>query len=85
MNAPKWTESISSETICGYYYVMFIVACIIVGIAFIGLFGILFSKMPMMMKMTSSMNILVSGGLAVLGAMFLYIMCDRALLPQKKN
>jgi hypothetical protein len=85
MQHPKWTESVSSETICTYYYVMFILACVVVGIAVLGLVGILFSKMPYMLKLSSSINVLVSGGIAVLGAMFLYIMCDRALLSGKKE
>jgi hypothetical protein len=85
MQAPQWTESISSETICGYYYIMFILTCVIVAIAVFGMIGILMSKMPLMFKVSSSVQLLVSGGIAVVGAMFLYIMCDRALLGKKKE
>lgn len=85
METPAWTKSISSETVCTYYYVMFIIACIVVGIALFGLVGILMSKMPLMFKVGAVSNILVSGGLALVGAMFLYIMCTRALLEKKEK
>ncbi len=85
MQHPEWTESVSSETICGYYYIMFIITCVVVAIAVFGVFGILMSKMPMMFKISSVFQLLVSGGIAVVGAMFLYIMCDRALLGKKKE
>jgi F0F1-type ATP synthase epsilon subunit len=64
---------------------MFIVTCVVVAIAVFGMIGILMSKMPLMFKVSSSVQLLVSGGIAVVGAMFLYIMCDRALLGKKKE
>ena len=85
METPAWTKSISSETICTYYYVMFIIACVVVGIAVFGLVGIFMSKMPLMFKVGAATNVLVSGGLAVLGAMFLYVMCTRSLLEKKEK
>jgi hypothetical protein len=41
--------------------------------------------MPLMFKVGAATNVLVSGGLAVLGAMFLYVMCTRALLEKKEK
>jgi hypothetical protein len=84
MNAPEWTKTITSEVVCGYYYIMFIVACVFAAIAVLGLVGILLSKLPMSMKLASSVNVVLSGGLAVLSAMFLYIMCTRSLLEKKQ-
>jgi len=82
MEPPEWTDKISSQTICKFYYVMLIIVCVLVTLA-IG--GIFMSDMSIRFKLISSIPLLLNGGLLLLSVLFMYLMCSRALLKKKEE
>ena len=82
MPAPEWTDKIPSAVICNYYYVFFIIFAVWAAISLIGGVWIFAStKMSLGMLVGFLFNILLSFGLSTTSALFLYLMCDRALKP----
>ena len=82
---PTWTKSIDKRTICTFYYALFILNLVIAAFGAAGLVGTIFVSK----KLTSPifwLFILVQLGLlgiAVLNALFLYVICERALEEKK--
>jgi hypothetical protein len=72
-----WTKDISSESICTYYYYVFIITAVLGGLVLIWQFSL-------MARYPKSATLLLSGMpgiiLGVVNALFLYIICSRALL-----
>ena len=73
-----WMAGISNETICNYYYVMFIVMCVLVALVLLSEFSAM-SRNPKagMIGLLRTLPTLV---LAVVNTLFIYIICSRALL-----
>ena len=75
---PEWTKSISSETICTYFYVMFILIAVVAGI------GVLVDLLVLVQKPKIGGMMLLRSlpgfAVAVLQALFLYVICARSLL-----
>lgn len=75
---PEWTKSISNQTICTYFYVMFILIAAVAGI------GVLVDLMVLVQKPKIGGMMLLRSlpgfAVAVLQALFLYIICARSLL-----
>jgi protein-S-isoprenylcysteine O-methyltransferase Ste14 len=82
MEPPQWTDKISSETICKFYYIMLILVCVFVTL---GIVGIFMSDMTLRFKLIGSLPLLLNGGLLVLSILFMYLMCSRALLKKKEE
>ena len=82
---PEWTKQISSETICTFFYVFFLVYAVLAGLAVVGFLGSLF-----MIKKLGSAGPMMSGGYLIMSliaatmALFYYLICDRGLLQGKK-
>ena len=75
---PDWTKSISSSTVCMYFYVMFFFVAVVSGLAVgIDLFTMTRSPKLGLMMLARSFPTLA---LATLNALFLYILCARSLL-----
>lgn len=82
MAAPEWTDKIPSSVLCNYYYVFFVIFAVWAALALIG--GIwIFSttKMSIGMLVGFLFNVLLSFGLSTTNALFLYLICERALKP----
>ena len=82
MNAPQWTDKISNNVLCGYFYVFFIIFSVWAGLSLLG--GVwIFSttKMTIGMLVAVIFNILLSFGISATSALFLYLICERALKP----
>lgn len=79
-NEPDWTKSISNETVCSYFYVMFFIVAAFAAIA-VGLDLMVAFKKP-----SVGLGLLLRSApalvLAILNALFLYIICARSLLKQ---
>jgi hypothetical protein len=85
---PEWMKSIPSPTICNTYYFLFVayaILSVVILIQFI--FGVIGVKgMGTGVKFALSVLYAFSLLVGVTLAMFLYLMCDRALLaPNNHN
>ena len=81
---PQWTKAIPSEYICNTYYALFIFYAIIAVLAIlasIGLFTMMKTSVGVLMGIQGILTALIGGTLAL----FMYLMCDRALLSNKKQ
>ncbi len=78
---PDFTKNISSDTVCNFFYYFFIAYSVLGGLGLIGLIGTLtMVKMPMSVKLMSALKYIIMIGLAVVSALFHYLVCSRALL-----
>jgi hypothetical protein len=82
MNAPQWTDKIPDNVICNYFYVFFIIFAVWAAISLLGGVWIYATtKMSFGMLIGVIFNILLSFGISATSALFLYLICDRALKP----
>lgn len=82
MAAPEWTDKIPSSVLCNYYYVFFVIFAVWAALALIGGIWIFSStKMSLGMLVGFLFNVLLSFGLSTTNALFLYLICERALKP----
>lgn len=75
---PEFTKTISNETVCSYFYVMFFIVAAFAGIA-VAMDLFVMAKKPALgarLLLRSAPALVI----AVLNALFLYIVCQRALL-----
>ncbi len=82
MTPPQWTDKISDNVICSYFGVFSMVYAILAAITLLG--GILLFtmiKMPFTVLLKHSFTNIVVFGLAITQALFLYLICERALKP----
>lgn len=75
----EMTKGISNETVCNYFYAVFIIVSILAGI---GLINDLFvaSRVRPSIGIPIALRAIVVLTLAVANTLFLYIMCARSLL-----
>lgn len=84
---PQWTQGIEKRTICTFYYALFILNSVIALLMLGGLVGTIASSKKMSNPIFW-LFILVEVGLisiGVLNALFLYVICERALVEEKKR
>lgn len=82
MNAPQWTDNISNTTVCNYFYIFFIIFAVWAAISLLGGVWIFATtKMSFGMLIGVIFNILLSFGISATSALFLYLICERALKP----
>lgn len=83
MEPRVWTDTISNSMLCNYFYVFFVIFSVWAALSLLG--GVwLFttqSKMTFGMLMALLINILLSFGISATSALFLYLICERALKP----
>jgi hypothetical protein len=85
MAAPEWTDKISSATLCNYFYIFFIVFAVWAAISLLGGVWIFATtKMTFATLIAVIFNILLSFGISATSALFLYLICERALKPSLK-
>ncbi len=78
----QWTDKISDSVLCNYFYVFFIIYAVWAALSLVG--GVwIFSttKMAFGMLVSIIFNIILSFGISATSALFLYLMCERALKP----
>ena len=79
---PEWFKTIPNDTICGYFYIMFLIVAVAAAIiVFADLSYIVSSRGRggFMLLLRS----LVALALPLINALFLYILCSRSLLGRK--
>jgi len=83
MEEPSWTKQISSEQVCTFFYAFAIIYVVIAVLAFIVAIVLLFrSKSPFQVFLPALINLVISGSLAFITALFHYLICQRALLSK---
>lgn len=85
MSAPEWTDKIPSAVVCNYFYVFFIIFAVWAALSLLGGVWIFATtKMSFGMLIAFIFNILLSFGISATSALFLYLICERALKPSAK-
>jgi hypothetical protein len=86
MSEAEWMKRISNQTMCGYFYVFFVVNAIIAAFTIIGTFVMLTTlNIPFGSKVFSGLNAILIAAISVTSALFFYMMCDRSLLSTKQG
>ncbi len=82
---PEWTKAISSETICNFFYVFFVIYAVLAGLLIIYIVGLVinFKKLAAVGLPVFFQAIFIFG-LAVVQLLFHYLICSRALLGTQK-
>jgi uncharacterized membrane protein YedE/YeeE len=79
---PKWTDKISSTVVCNYFYAFFLVFAVWAALSLLGgVWVFATTKMSFGMLIGVLFNILLSFGISATSALFLYLICERALKP----
>ena len=82
MNAPQWTDKIPSSMLCNYFYIFFVIFAVWAALSLLGGVWIFATtKMGIGMLVAVIFNILLSFGISATSALFLYLICERALKP----
>jgi uncharacterized membrane protein YedE/YeeE len=82
MTAPQWTDKIADSVLCNYFYVFFLIFSVWAGLSLLGGVWIFATtKMSFGMLIGVIFNILLSFGISATSALFLYLICERALKP----
>jgi len=81
---PAWMQSISNESVCGFFYGWFIVYAVFFALALLLVVGTFFTAKKLgaagiAMGLQSVLTMLIAGSFM----MFHYMVCDRALLGAK--
>ena len=92
----QFSDNISNAVICDYFYIFFVIFSVFAALSLLG--GIymftMSTKMSLPMLVGSIINTILTFGISGTSALFLYLICDRALKPnyegyeekqQKKN
>lgn len=82
----SWTDAISNETVCGLFYAFYVVYAILAAIAVLS--AIVFvttAKLPVGQLIFQSFTVLLSAALSATFALFLYLLCERALKPAAES
>ena len=81
-DAPEWTNKISNNVLCGYFYVFFVIFSVWAGLSLLGGVWIFATtKMTIGVLVAIIFNVLLSFGISATSALFLYLICERALKP----
>ena len=82
MNAPQWTDKIPNAVLCNYFYVFFLIFAVWAALSLLGGVWIFATtKLSIGMLVAIIFNILLSFGISATSALFLYLICERALKP----
>ena len=83
---PEWTKkNISNDTLCSYYYVIFIIVTISAAMAVIASFIVPFMKgISPGMKALQIVGFILQAVIGAAASLAAYIMCDRALKPNSR-
>jgi hypothetical protein len=82
----SWMKSISSGTVCGWFYFLFVWQSVMAALAILGVFGVAFMGgklgIPKAARLIQVATLVVGAGIAVASALFMYILCERAIVQK---
>ena len=83
---PQWTKGISSETVCTFFYVFFIIYAILFGLALLGVVAVALNMKKMgAAGLPLTIQAVLTAGIGGTAMLFYYLICDRALLGGKAS
>lgn len=83
MSKHQWTDKIPSSVVCNFFYVFFIIYSLLAGLSLVG--GIVIfttTKMTLGALLANMFSVILSFGISITLALFLYLICERALKPE---
>ena len=82
---PTWMKPVTSRTVCDFFYILFLARLIAAGLI-VGLmiFTVLYTKRGGVEFYTAILTQAMVLSIVVVDAMFTYILCERALIPESK-
>ena len=79
-------KQIPNESICNFFYVFFVVYAVFAVLSLVSFIGVFtFMKVPKGLMVSHGVQAFISLGIATTMMLFLYLICDRALAPKKKE
>ena len=79
---PKGTDKIADSTLCTYFYVFFVIFAVWAAISVLGgVWVFATTRLTFGMLLAILFNTLLSFGISATSALFLYLICERALKP----
>ena len=86
MSANQWTDVISDNVLCTYFYIFFVIFAVWAALSLIGGVWIYATtKITIGVLVGLIFNILLSFGISATSALFLYLICERALKPMARS
>lgn len=86
MESKQWTDTIPNNVLCGYFYVFFVIFAVWAALSLVGGVWIYATtKLTFGVLVAIIFNILLSFGISATSALFLYLICERALKPSMKE
>ncbi len=77
-----WTDQIPNSLLCNYFYTFFVIFSVWAGLSLLlGVWVFTTSKLALSVLIGFTINILISFGISATSALFLYLICERALKP----
>jgi len=83
MTKHQWTDKIPSSVVCNFFYVFFIIYSLLAALSLVG--GIVIfttTKMTLGALLANMFSVILSFGISITLALFLYLICERALKPE---
>ncbi len=78
---PEWTKGISSEVVCNFFYVFFMVYAVVAIFSIFALVSLFFMNLPKNVMIGFGIQSTLMLAIATVTALFHYLVCSRALLP----
>jgi hypothetical protein len=81
-SAPEWTKAIADSTLCGYFYVFFIIFSVLAGLSVLSaIYMFATTKITGGLVLAVLFAKLINFGISATAALFAYLICERALKP----
>jgi hypothetical protein len=86
MNPPEWSNAIADSTLCGYFYVFFIIFSVLAGLSVLSaIYMFATTKITGGLVLAVLFAKLLNFGISATAALFAYLICERALKPAMKS
>lgn len=83
----QWSDAISDVVLCDYFYIFFVIFSVFAALSLLG--GIymftMTNKMSLPTLIAVIFNTIMTFGISCTSALFLYLICDRALKPNYES
>jgi hypothetical protein len=85
-SSPDWTDAIADSTLCGYFYVFFVIFSVLAGLSVLSaIYMFATTKITGGLVLAVLLAKLINFGISATAALFLYLICERALKPAAKQ
>ncbi len=83
MAEPEWMQSISSSTVCNFFYGFFVVYAALLVLSIVALVGVTsLLKLPKSLIIANSVPAIIGLAIITTQMLFFYLICNRALKPE---